>query len=88
MLRVAVTTMIFNLLPYLRQELLAKYPEAKFNDDEAMMTEDWLIDFLKGYDIAVIGSGPGGYMAAGVVVKMASTGTVSRSRPSPSRSRG
>lgn len=53
--RVAVTSMIFNLLPYLKDELLAQYPDAKFKNDEDKITEDWLIDFLDGYEAVVIG---------------------------------
>lgn len=54
--RVAVTNMIFNLMPHVKQELLAHYPDTKFNVDTelANITEDWLIDFLKGYEVAVI----------------------------------
>ncbi|MEI8191780.1 MAG: NAD(P)-dependent oxidoreductase [candidate division NC10 bacterium] len=54
--RVAVTNTTFDLLPHVKQELLALYPEAKFNADTPVgkITEDWLIDFLKGYEVAVI----------------------------------
>ncbi len=54
--RIAVTNTMFGILPHLKEELLAQYPDAKFNGDTpvAQMTEDWLIEFLKGYDVAVI----------------------------------
>lgn len=53
--RVGVTSMVFNLLPHLKAELLAQFPDAKFNTSDAKITEDWQIDFLKGCDVAVIG---------------------------------
>lgn len=53
--RVAVTNTIFNFLPHLRGELLAKYPDSKFNDAQPKITEDWLIDYLKGCEVALIG---------------------------------
>lgn len=53
--RVAVTNRIFEIVPHLKRELLAQYPDTKFNVDTevAAITEDWLIDFLKGYDVAI-----------------------------------
>jgi len=53
--RVAVTSMIFDLLPHLKGELLAKHPGAKFREGDGKITEDWLIDFFRGYEVAVIG---------------------------------
>ena len=53
--RIGVTSMVFNLLPHLKTELLAQFPDAKFNISDAKITEDWLIDFLKGCEVAVIG---------------------------------
>ena len=44
MSRVAVTSTIFNLLPYLKSELLAQFPDCKFYAGEPPITEDWLID--------------------------------------------
>ena len=55
MTRVAVTSIVFRLLPYLREEILRDYPDAKFNDDKLRFTDEELIDFLQGYDVAVIG---------------------------------
>jgi len=53
--RIGVTSFIFNLLPHLREELLAQYSDAKFNPGELKPSEDWLIDFLKDCDVALIG---------------------------------
>ena len=53
--RIGVTSMVFNLLPHLKTELLAQFPDAKFNSGNAKITEDWQIDFLKGCEVAVIG---------------------------------
>jgi len=53
--RIGVTSMVFNLLPHLQAELLAQFPDAKFNTSNAKITEDWQIDFLKGCEVAVIG---------------------------------
>ncbi len=55
MARIGVTSMVFNLLPHLKEELLAQFPDAKFNTGDAKITEDWQIDFLKGCEVAVIG---------------------------------
>lgn len=55
MSRVAVTSTIFNLLPYLKAELLGTFPDCRFYTGEPPITEDWLIDFLKGCDAAVVG---------------------------------
>jgi D-3-phosphoglycerate dehydrogenase len=55
MSRVAVTSTIFNLLPYLKEELLRGFPDCKFYAGEPPITEEWLIGFLKGCDAAVIG---------------------------------
>jgi D-3-phosphoglycerate dehydrogenase / 2-oxoglutarate reductase len=55
--RIAITTPTFNLMPHLRQELLALYPDAKFNTEVQQigdMTDEWRIGFLKGCDVAVI----------------------------------
>jgi D-3-phosphoglycerate dehydrogenase / 2-oxoglutarate reductase len=54
--RVAVTNRIFEIVPHLKQELLAQYPDTKFNVDTEVgnITEDWLVDFLKDRDVAVV----------------------------------
>lgn len=53
--RVAVTLAYFDFFPELKSELAAKYPGTKFRTDRKPLTEDELIDYLKGYDTAVIG---------------------------------
>ena len=53
--RIGVPSMVFNLLPHLKAELLAQFPDAKFNTSDAKITEDWQIEFLKGCEVAVIG---------------------------------
>ncbi|MGH1488577.1 MAG: NAD(P)-dependent oxidoreductase [Acidimicrobiales bacterium] len=52
--KVAVASRLFNLLPQLKEELLAAYPEAKIAT-KSVAAEDDLIEFLTGYDVAVIG---------------------------------
>lgn len=54
-LRVAVTTPYFDFFPELKAELAARYPGAKFRADRAKLEEADLIDYLRGYDAAVIG---------------------------------
>lgn len=54
MTRVAVASRLFNLLPQLREEMLAAYPKAKIAD-RSLRAEDDLIEFLQGYEVAVIG---------------------------------
>ncbi len=54
-MRVAVTSPYFDFFPELKAELLALYPGTKFPTSRARMSEDALIDYLKGYDAAIIG---------------------------------
>lgn len=54
MTTVAATSRLFNLMPQLADELLARYPEAKIASRSVAAEED-LIDFLDGYQVAVIG---------------------------------
>lgn len=54
MTTVAVPSRLFNLLPQLREEMLAAYPEAKIAT-RSLAAEDDLIEFLQGYEVAVIG---------------------------------
>lgn len=54
MTSVAVTSRLFSLLPQMEAELLAVYPEAKIARG-GFRTEDDLIEFLRGYEVAVIG---------------------------------
>jgi D-3-phosphoglycerate dehydrogenase len=55
MTRVAVTTPYFDFFPQLKAEFEALYPGTKFRADRTPLTEDTLIDYLKGYEAAVIG---------------------------------
>ena len=51
---VAVASRLFSLLPEMRAELLEQYPDAKIATGP-LMDEDLLIEFLRGYEVAVIG---------------------------------
>jgi len=53
--RIAVTTPYFDFFPDLKAEFAAKYPDIKFRTDRTPMNEDRLIEFLKGYEVALIG---------------------------------
>ncbi|BAK68203.1 putative oxidoreductase [Sphingobium sp. SYK-6] len=53
--RVAVTFPYFDFFPDLREELSARYPGTKFPDHRRVLEGQELIDFLQGYDTAVIG---------------------------------
>ena len=54
-MRVAVTTPYFDFFPDLKNELASSYPGVKFRTDRVPLNEDQLIDYLKGYDAALIG---------------------------------
>jgi D-3-phosphoglycerate dehydrogenase len=53
--RIAVTLPYFDFFPELRAELLARYPDTKFPENREMPQGDALVDYLQGYDTAVIG---------------------------------
>src|SRR5688572_9633039 len=53
--RVAVTLAYFDFFPEIKAELAAAYPGTKFRSERRPLTEDELIDYLQGYDTAVIG---------------------------------
>jgi D-3-phosphoglycerate dehydrogenase len=55
MTKVACVTPYFDFFPELKEEMAAKYPGTKFRTDRKPLTEDALIDYLKGYDAALIG---------------------------------
>ena len=55
MTRVAVTSRSFSRHPVLRHELLARYPDAVFNDSGLVLAGDALIRFLDGHDKAITG---------------------------------
>ena len=58
MTRVAVASRSFSRHPVLRAELLARYPDATFNDAGLSLSGSALIDYLKGHDAAVIALEP------------------------------
>jgi len=51
--QVAVTSRSFSRHSVLRQELLKKYPHAKFNDEGLSLSGDSLVSYLSGYDKAI-----------------------------------
>lgn len=53
--RVAVTFPYFDFFPELREELSATYPGTRFPDHRGVLEGQELIDYLQGYDTAVIG---------------------------------
>jgi D-3-phosphoglycerate dehydrogenase len=53
--KVAVPLPYFDFFPQLKAEFAAKYPGTKFSQPGVLMQGDTLIDFLRGYDTAVIG---------------------------------
>jgi len=55
MTRVAVTSRTFSRHPVLRRELLARYPDAAFNDSGLVLAGEGLIRFLSGHDKAITG---------------------------------
>ena len=52
---VAVASRSFSRHPVLRQELLACYPEARFNEDGGVLAGAQLVQFLRGHDKAITG---------------------------------
>ncbi len=55
MTRVAVTTPYFDFFPELKAEMEKLYPGTRFRTDRAKLTEDAMIEYLKGAEVAVIG---------------------------------
>jgi len=55
MTRVAVTIPYFDFFPELKEELRGLYPDAKFRSDRHRFDEDQLIEYLQGYEAAIIG---------------------------------
>ncbi len=53
--KVAVPLPYFDFFPEIKAELAAKYPGAKFSTPGVLMQGEKLVEFLKGYDTAVIG---------------------------------
>jgi phosphoglycerate dehydrogenase-like enzyme len=56
--RVAVTSRSFSRHPILRAELLARFPEARFNDDGVTLRGDALVEFLRDAEGAIVGLEP------------------------------
>lgn len=54
MSRVAVLQAFFSRHPVLRQELLAKYPDVTFKEDDRILEGRDLIDFLRGHDKVIM----------------------------------
>ena len=55
MTRVAVPSISFCQTHALRDELLARYPDTRFNDTQRRMSDDELVEFLSGHDAAIMG---------------------------------
>jgi phosphoglycerate dehydrogenase-like enzyme len=55
MSRVAVPLSYFEFFPALKAELAARHPGAKFLAEHRLLQGDELVDFLQGYEVAVIG---------------------------------
>ena len=50
---VAITSRSFSKHPILRDEVLKRYPDAKFNDAGLSLNGNSLIEFLQGYEKAI-----------------------------------
>ena len=72
---VAVCSRSFSRHPVLRDELLARYPAARFNDAGASLRGEALIEFLKGTSKAVIALEP---MDAGTLTALPDLEVVSK----------
>ena len=55
MTRVAIPSISFCQTEILRQEILAKYPDTRFNEEQRRMSDDELVDFLSDRDAAIMG---------------------------------
>ena len=49
----AIASRSFSKHPVLRQEVLKRYPDAKFNDDGLSLNGESLVEFLSGYEKAI-----------------------------------
>lgn len=54
-MRVAVTSPYFDFFPELKEELRGLCAEVKFPERRGRMSEDELVDYLRGYEAAIIG---------------------------------
>ncbi|MEK9678874.1 MAG: phosphoglycerate dehydrogenase [Rhodospirillaceae bacterium] len=57
-MKIAVTNPFIHLLPHLKDELLADYPDTKFKPVGPKFTKEELIAFCQGCDAAIIGLDP------------------------------
>ncbi len=55
MTRVGVTSKSFSKNAFLRNQLLKRYPDSYFNENDVVFDDETLVDFLKGCDKAIIG---------------------------------
>ena len=55
MTRVAIPSISFCQTDVLREEVLAKYPDTRFNEEQRRMTDDELVVFLSDCDAAIMG---------------------------------
>ena len=55
MTRVAIPSISFCQTDILRAEVLAKYPDTRFNEEQRRMTDDELVAFLSDRDAAIMG---------------------------------
>lgn len=55
---VGVTVGLFARVPVMRSEVLAAYPRAKLNEQDRVLSEDELIEFLRDCDAAIVGLEP------------------------------
>ncbi len=54
MSRVAVTPAFFGRHPILREELLARYPDVTFKEDDRILAGEDFVDFLRGHDKVIM----------------------------------
>jgi phosphoglycerate dehydrogenase-like enzyme len=57
-MKVAVPSISFSQHPVLRKELLASYPQSKFNEAQRRHSEDELVAWMQGCDAAIMGLEP------------------------------
>lgn len=57
-MRVAVPSISFSQTDTLRAELLAEYPDSKFNSENRRFSEEELAEWLQGYDAVIMGLEP------------------------------
>jgi phosphoglycerate dehydrogenase-like enzyme len=55
MTRVAIPSISFCQTEILREEILAKYPDTRFNEEHRRMSDDELVEFLSNRDAAIMG---------------------------------